>query len=107
MEDLMTTDACTMPTSERPLRLAEFDQLFAENVRRVERRPDGVTLHLSGTRGLRRKVEELTNRESECCTFFSFSVAGNDERLTLGISVPPMRREILDGVAARAMELSA
>jgi hypothetical protein len=28
MDDLMTTTVCTLPTAERPLRLAEFDALF-------------------------------------------------------------------------------
>jgi hypothetical protein len=29
-------DACTLPTAEQPLRLAEFDELFATAVRRVD-----------------------------------------------------------------------
>ena len=52
MEPLLTTDACTLPTAERPLRLAEFDELFATAVRRVERRGDEVRIHLVGDRGL-------------------------------------------------------
>ena len=28
----ITTDACTLPTAERPMRVAEFDALFAEAV---------------------------------------------------------------------------
>jgi len=38
MKPLLTTDACTMPIAERPLRLAEFDGLFPTAVQRVERR---------------------------------------------------------------------
>jgi len=34
-------DACTLPTAERPLRLAELDDLFATAVRAVHRL-DGV-----------------------------------------------------------------
>ena len=36
-DELMNTDACTLPTAERPYRLAEFDSRFSEAVRSVER----------------------------------------------------------------------
>ena len=85
MEPLLTTDACTLPTTDRPLRLAEFDDLFATAVRRVERRRDAVRLHLVGDRGLGAAVRDLT----------------------LDVAVPPSRREILEALAARAQELSA
>lgn len=107
METLLTTDACTMPTAERPLRLDEFDDLFATAVRTVERRGTDVRMHLTGARGLADRVRDLTARESSCCSFFTFAVDGTDEDLTLDISVPPARREILDALADRAQELSA
>ena len=34
-------DACTLPTAEQPLRVAEWDGLFAESLRAVER-PDAT-----------------------------------------------------------------
>lgn len=107
MEPLLSTDACTLPTAERPLRLAEFDALFATAVRRVERRGDAVRIHLAGERGLEAQVRDLTARESGCCSFFAFTIAGNDQDLTLDIAVPPERRDILEALAARAEELSA
>ncbi len=33
-------DACTLPTVERPLRMSEFDDLFATHLRAVERLPE-------------------------------------------------------------------
>ncbi len=107
MDNLMTTDACTMPTSERPLRLAEFDELFVEELRQVERDGDRVRMHFEGGPGLRERVADLTERESSCCSFFTFTIDGTDRDLTLAIAVPPARREILDSLAARASELSA
>jgi hypothetical protein len=107
METLMTTDACTMPTAERPLRLAEFDDLFTTTVRAVERRGTGVRVRLTGDDGLADRVRDLTNRETSCCSFFTFTIDGTDADLTLNISVPPARQEILDALAARAQELSA
>jgi hypothetical protein len=102
MEDLMTTDACTMPTAERPLRLAEFDDLFASAARRVTRTDDGVLIHFVGTADLREQVRSLATRESACCSFFKFVVEGREDDITLLVSVPPERRSILDALAARA-----
>lgn len=96
-----------MPTVERPLRLAEFDALFASAVRSVERRGPDVRLHLAGDEGLAERVADLAGRESSCCSFFTFALDGNDEDLTLDISVPPARQQILDALAERATELSA
>ncbi|MER6940002.1 hypothetical protein ABTX24_21300 [Nocardioides sp. NPDC127514] len=107
MENLLTTDACTLPTAERPLRLAEFDDLFATSVRGVRRRGDGVLMQLTGTEGLLERVRDLAARETACCSFFTFTIEGTDQDLTLDISVPPDRREILDALAERAQELSA
>jgi hypothetical protein len=107
METLMNTDACTMPIADRPLRLAEFDALFAANVRSVERCGADVRIHLTGGVGLRERVRDLTDRESSCCSFFTFALAGTDQDLTLDVSVPAARQEILDALAVRAEELSA
>lgn len=103
----MNTDACTMPTAERPLRLAEFDDLFATAVRAVQHRGTDVRMHLTGAEGLADRVRDLAYRETECCSFFTFTVEGTDANLILDISVPPARQEILDALAARAQELSA
>jgi hypothetical protein len=107
METLLNTDACTMPTAERPLRLEELDVLFATAVRRVERRGDGLRMHLAGEDGLIGQVRDLTEREASCCSFFTFAIDGTDQDLTLDVSVPPARQEILDALARRARELSA
>lgn len=107
METLLTTDACTMPTTERPLRLAEFDALFATSVRSVRRRGNDVRMHLTGTEGLLERVRDLTARETSCCSFFTFTIDGTDQDLTLDVSVPPARQEILDVLAERAQELSS
>ncbi|UMG92224.1 hypothetical protein [Nocardioides sp. TF02-7] len=107
METLLNTDACTMPTAKRPLRLSEFDDLFATAVRAVDRHYGGVRMHLTGAEGLADRVRDLAARETECCSFFTFTVEGTDVDLVLDISVPPARQEILDALAARAEELSS
>lgn len=105
MDDLLTTDACTLPTVERPLRLAEFDDLFRESVVGVARAGLSTTLTLRDADGLRERVLDLTRRESSCCSFFGFTVGG-DDLVTLQITVPPAYAHILDALTDRAAELS-
>ncbi len=106
MDNLMTTDACTMPTAERPLRLAEFDTLFASSLTRLTTGDEGVSMGLRGDTGLYDRVKDLATREATCCSFFTFIVDGTDTQVDLSISVPPARRDILDALVARATEVS-
>lgn len=103
----MSTDACTLPTAERPLRLAEFDAVFTEAVRSVQSDEGRVWMRLTGGDGLRERVRDLADRESACCSFFTFVVGGTETDLTLEITVPPERRHILTALADRAVRLSA
>ena len=105
-------DACTLPTAERPLRLAEFDDLFATAVRRVD--PVGATharLHLTGTAGLADRVRDLAARETACCSFFTFTTSGEPapggEAVVLDIEVPAAYAEVLASLAQRASTVSA
>ncbi len=100
-------DACSLPTAERPLRLAEFDELFATALRRVE--PVTATharLHLAGTPGLTATVRDLAARETECCSFFRFAVtpgaAAGSEALTLDIEVPAKYADVLAALITSA-----
>lgn len=103
----MTSDACTLPTAERPLRLAEFDALFEENVQAVTRNADVVRMQMSGGPGLVERVRDLAERETQCCSFFTFLVEGIDEDLSVEISVPEQHRDILAALADRASELAS
>lgn len=103
----MTTTACTLPTTERPLRLAEFDDLFRHAVVGVTRDGLATRLTLEGGADLRDRVADLTARESQCCSFFEFTLGGDDDELVLAIAVPAPREEILDALTERAIELSA
>jgi hypothetical protein len=107
VDDLLSIDACTLPQVDRPLRLAEFDALFTEAVRSVEQTGDRVRLQLVGGAGLRQRVLDLAERESACCSFFTFLVENTTSGVSLEIAVPPGRRGILDALADRAVELSA
>jgi hypothetical protein len=104
--------ACTLPTAERPLRLAEFDDLFATKVHGVERLdPTHTRMRLTGPAGLAVRVRDLTARESECCSFFTFTTtpgpASDGEAVVLDIEVPPAHADVLASLTERASAVSA
>ena len=93
--------ACTLPTAERPVRVAEFDELFATGLRGQQR--------LARTR-LRWRLDvdaeatarDLTSRESECCSFFTFTFAPAGDALQLDVEVSAGHVAVLDALARRA-----
>lgn len=95
-------DACTLPTPERPMRLAEFDDLFASAVTWQDR-PDATTLRLGLTADpdVAARAANLVVRESECCTFFTFALAVTGDRLRLDVTVPEAYTAVLDALAGR------
>ena len=93
-------DACTLPTAEQPLRIAEFDSLFATILR--QERPSDRHLRLDLTAGAD-VVRDLARRESECCSFFTFTVTTPEAgRVRLDIEVPSAHIDVLNALADRA-----
>ena len=98
-------DACTLPTAEQPLRAAEFDDLFAGHLDRVERLgPTRARVLLTGDQGLTRRVQDLAERETACCTFFAFTVTHDaaSERVELDVRVPDTQARVLSALVSRA-----
>ena len=100
-------DACTLPTVDRPLRLAEFDDLFTTAVRQVDAvSPTHARMRLTGPAGLEATVRDLTGREAACCSFLTFTVTPepveDGEALTLDVQVPPQYAGVLASLAERA-----
>jgi hypothetical protein len=96
--------ACILPTAERPMRLAEFDDLFATALR-GQQRPAPNRLRWQLDPVAEATVRDLAARESACCSFFTFSFtpAANDaEALDLEVRVPAGQVDVLDALAARA-----
>ena len=100
-DEVWVPEACTLPTAERPLRLTEFDTLFATALHGQQR--------LSVTR-LRWRLDpaaepaarDLTARETQCCSFFSFTFTAADGAVQLDVEVPGAHVDVLDALAARA-----
>lgn len=90
--------ACTLPTVEQPLRLAEFDEFFRTAVRRSTRtsttRLDLVILPESEA-----TARDLAERETSCCSFFDFDAAADG--LAMRIGVPAGHVDVLDALQVR------
>jgi hypothetical protein len=98
---------CTLPTAERPLRAAEFDELFAAAVRGIDRAgPTRLRLDLRPSRPLAARAAGLMLAETECCSFFTFALTAAGDRLTLDVTVPGSHAGVLDGLAARVAAVS-
>ena len=109
---LVIPDACTLPTAERPLRLAEFDALFTTAVRAVDTlEPTHAQVRLTGPAGLGATVRDLADREARCCSFFEFTVVDgpttDGEEVTLDIRVPERYADVLASLVDLAWSLAS
>jgi hypothetical protein len=94
-------EACTLPTVEQPLRVAEFDELFSSSLQGQERAaPTRLTWAVD--RAVEEQARDLAARESSCCSFFSFGFAQSASILTITVEVPPQHVDVLDSLEARA-----
>jgi hypothetical protein len=95
-------DACTLPTAERPLRVAELDDLLS-SVTAVQRpAPTLLRIDLAGHDELLETARDLAARETACCSFFTFTVTRSPNGVRMDIAVPDARVDILDALAERA-----
>ena len=88
----LAPEVCTLPTAERPLRVAEFERLFTEGLR-GQLRVSRVALRWFLDPGWEAYARDLAAKESACCTFFSFTItpssgaAGRSSASSTGSSV--------------------
>ncbi|MEU1301319.1 hypothetical protein [Streptomyces shenzhenensis] len=106
MSDLAwVPQSCTLPTEERPLRVAEWDALFAERLVAVTRsRPLTLRLALKDGPGVDDQVRDLAEREGGCCSFFTFAVTSGGDGIGLDISVDAGHAPVLAVLEAQAGE---
>ncbi|MGW4639502.1 hypothetical protein ACWEN6_13290 [Sphaerisporangium sp. NPDC004334] len=103
LDQVWVPSACTLPTAEQPLRVAEFDALFAETLQAVRRESStrlGLELRFAPEHAGR--AAELAARENGCCSFFTFTVTVAAGGLTLAVAVPAEHAPVLDALQARA-----
>ncbi|MFC9285130.1 hypothetical protein [Streptomyces sp. NPDC057052] len=103
MSDLAwVPQSCTLPTEERPLRVAEWDALFSERLTSPSRpEPLRLRLDLAGGPGVEERVRDLAERESGYCSFFSFTVTPGENLIGLDIAVDQDHEAVLQELAPR------
>ncbi|GAB3987445.1 hypothetical protein GCM10029978_106280 [Actinoallomurus acanthiterrae] len=95
--------ACTLPTAERPLRVAEFDELFADAVTGLEEvGPARIRMRLRPETPVAARAAELAVRETACCSFFTFTLTTTGGDLALDITVGDEHAGVLRALADRA-----
>jgi hypothetical protein len=96
-------DACTLPTVERPLRVAEFDELFTATQAIERPAPTRARLLLAGDETFADRAQGLADAENLCCSFFTFGVSMVEDGLVaLDIELPEMYADVLAALVARA-----
>ncbi|HWH99736.1 MAG TPA: hypothetical protein VNT27_05350 [Propionibacteriaceae bacterium] len=101
IEELTVLEGCTLPTIERPLRLAEFDDLFSTALTAQTRLSAGV-LRWSLDPRAEALARDLAARESQCCSFFTFTFTSDGDTVQMDVRVPAVQSAVLDALAARA-----
>jgi hypothetical protein len=95
--------ACSLPTAEQPLRVAEFDALFADAVQALARpEPTRLRLELVFSPEHAAWAAELAARANGCCSFFTFTLTVADGGLALEVAVPAEHVGVLDALSERA-----
>lgn len=93
--------ACTLPTAEQPLRLQEFDDLFAAALR-SQGRISALVLRWVFDNTAEPTLRALTDRETACCSFLDFDFSTGADGLRVDVSVPAAQIAALDAVQARS-----
>ena len=95
--------ACTLPTADRPLRAAEFTELFAAVVDSVERR-DLTTAIFTLPLDALESARDLAARETDCCSFFEFAVEPHGGHARMTVRVPARYADVLHALTGLAGE---
>jgi len=82
--------------------MAEFGNLFDETVMDVEwLEPTRLRLRLRPTPEVAARTAELVSRETQCCSFFAFTLRVTGGSLTLEVTVPAQHAAVLDVLQRR------
>lgn len=95
--------SCTLPTAEQPLRVVEFDALFAAAVRPADRIGAAeLRVHLPPGEHIVETARDLIARETACCSFFAFDLRPSVHGTELRVRVPESHSAVLDAMQRRA-----
>ena len=82
--------ACTLSAGDFELRLAAIAELNAKSLQSVER--DGLRLQLVYDEHARREVEDMVNRERDCCAFLTFDIHERESQILVLVAATEAAR---------------
>jgi hypothetical protein len=97
--------ACTLPTNERPLRLAEFDHFFRTAVQQATR-TQRTHLELVIAPESEASARDLAARETTCCSLFEFAFEPAPGGMVMRVGVPDDHVDVLDALQARITSIT-
>lgn len=97
-------DSCTLPTADRPVRSAEFDEVFGQGLRRVSRLSDRRgQWEFDADPGQAARLADLLRRETDCCSFFTFTLTSEAPgTIMVDVAVPAAHTGVLNALHQRA-----
>jgi hypothetical protein len=92
--------ACTLPPTEFRERLKALEAIVGDDLANVGRDADRirVTIARGGRPDLEERVTAWATEEKACCAFLGFSVASDDDSVTVEIRAPAGAEATLDGI---------
>jgi hypothetical protein len=107
VHDDWVPSSCTLPTVEHPLRRAEFDGLFADDVVSVDQiSPHEVRFELRADPEVAGRAARLAAKETGCCSFFVFDLTITDGTVGMVVSAESPHETVLAALATRANALT-
>lgn len=93
--------SCSLDSAGAARRAAEFADLAARGLRHHRRLPDGrVELAFDAATVGADEVRALVEAEQQCCPFFTFDTAADDEETRVTVDAPAAKGDYLDLLAA-------
>lgn len=92
--------SCSLDAAGAAHRTAEFADLAARGLRHLRRLPDGQVELVFGATVSANEVRALVEAEQQCCPFFTFELAPDDEEIRVTVDAPAAKRDYLDLLAS-------
>lgn len=107
-ENAWVPPACTLPTEEQPLRVAEFDDFFSQDAVGLNwLSPNQLRIDVRAEPDAASHAASLAVRESGCCSFFTFELPISAGAVGLVVSTVKTHAAVLEALGDRAERLIA
>lgn len=107
-DNVWVPSACTIPTENQPLRVAEFDDFFSHNALALSRpTPNQLRIEIQPEPDAASRAAALAVKETGCCSFFTFEMTISVGSVELTVSTAETHAAVLAALGERAERLIA